>query len=153
MIIVLFIMVFFVVMFVVVFLLVMMIMVIVFFLLILLILNQRIFITGARPVHHFSNCCIPSLPHPMRMFNIWCLFVWSSFGYGGGGMQIFLMHPQQSILLALFRTRSRIMEVPRDLLHSIFQGNLLRSLMNIQHCRHHVHHLYEKHHFPLKWRL
>ncbi|KAF9503469.1 hypothetical protein BS47DRAFT_806548 [Hydnum rufescens UP504] len=69
------------------------------------------------------------------MFNIWCLFVWSFFGLGGRGMQICL-------LLGLSRTKSRMMEVSQDLLHFILQGNLPSSLMNIQHCRHHVQSLY-----------
>ncbi|KAF9509430.1 hypothetical protein BS47DRAFT_151223 [Hydnum rufescens UP504] len=46
----------------------------------------------SRPVCPSSNCCITCLFHHTQIFNIWCLFVWSSFGFGGGGMLIHLMH-------------------------------------------------------------
>ncbi|KAF9512785.1 hypothetical protein BS47DRAFT_1035557 [Hydnum rufescens UP504] len=67
------------------------------------------------------------------MFTTWCLFVWSSFGFGRAGMPM-----RQSILLALSRLRSRMMEISQNMVHTILHGNLQGSLINIQHCRHHV---------------
>ncbi|KAF9510860.1 hypothetical protein BS47DRAFT_42638 [Hydnum rufescens UP504] len=59
----------------------------------------------SRPVCPSSNFCITCLTH---IFNIWCLFVWSSFGFGGGGMLIHLMHLKWNTPLTWSRLKSGV---------------------------------------------